>query len=195
MSDSLQRLRFGDFELDEGNALLTRAGAPIALPPKAFTLLCVLARQPGRLADKNALLDAVWGHRFVSESVLKSTVSQVRAALADDAGEPRYIETVSRRGYRFIGRLGEAGSIARPAAAAPSNAPTPDAPHEDAEPPPLMIGRAAALEELMAGWRRACDGQRQLFWIAGEAGIGKTTLIDRFTAEVGAEFVAHGQCV
>ncbi len=51
---------------------------------------------------KNALLDLVWGHRFVTESVLKTAISEVRAALDDDPKEPRYIETVSRRGYRFI---------------------------------------------------------------------------------------------
>ena len=55
------------------------------------------------LVTKNALLDAVWGHRFVTESVLKSAISEVRAALGDDPKQPRYIETVSRRGYRFIG--------------------------------------------------------------------------------------------
>ena len=76
MGESTLRLQFGEFDLDEGNALLTRAGAVVQLPPKAFALLCVLARQPGKLADKNALLDAVWGHRFVSESVLKSTVTR-----------------------------------------------------------------------------------------------------------------------
>jgi DNA-binding winged helix-turn-helix (wHTH) protein len=54
------------------------------------------------LVTKNALLDAVWGHRFVTESVLKSAISEVRTALADDPKQPRYIETVSRRGYRFI---------------------------------------------------------------------------------------------
>ena len=197
MSESAQRLQFGEFELDEGNALLTRAGAPIALPPKAFALLCVLARQPGKLADKNALLDAVWGHRFVSESVLKSTVSQVRAALADDAGEPRFIETVSRRGYRFIGGLGvphtdaaSPASAARVAARDPVMVVEPEL--ASASP---MIGRADALARLRAGWQRALAGQRQLFWIAGEAGIGKTTLIDRLAAEIGAEFVLQGQCV
>ena len=51
---------------------------------------------------KNALLDAVWGHRFVTDSVLKTAISEVRAALGDDPKQPRYIETVSRRGYRFI---------------------------------------------------------------------------------------------
>jgi len=207
MSDVLQRLQFGDFELDESNALLTRAGAPVSLPPKAFTLLCVLARQPGKLADKNSLLDAVWGHRFVSESVLKSTVSQVRAALADDAGEPRFIETVSRRGYRFIGRLGPPG-----AEAAPRTTPAPRVPSgSGAQAAPLelllapreaelarvqpMIGRADALARLRAGWQRALAGQRQLFWVAGEAGIGKTTLVDRLAAEVGVENVLQGQCV
>jgi len=64
--------------------------------------LCALARTPRTLVTKNALLDSVWGHRFVSDSVLKTTVSELRAALQDDAKQPRYIETVSRRGYRFI---------------------------------------------------------------------------------------------
>jgi DNA-binding winged helix-turn-helix (wHTH) protein len=105
MSDGRVRLRFDEFELDEANALLTRAGTPVSLTPKAFAVLCALAREPGRLADKNGLLDAVWGHRFVSESVLKSTISQVRAALVDDAAQPRYIETVSRQLRRRSRRL------------------------------------------------------------------------------------------
>jgi hypothetical protein len=54
------------------------------------------------LVTKDALLDSVWGHRFVTDSVLKTAVSEVRAALGDDPKEPRYVETVSRRGYRFI---------------------------------------------------------------------------------------------
>jgi len=95
-------LRFDRFELDEADARLTCAGEPVALPPKPFAVLCALARTPRMLVTKNALLDAVWGHRFVTESVLKSAVSEVRAALGDDPKQPRYIETVSRRGYRFI---------------------------------------------------------------------------------------------
>lgn len=87
------QLRFDAFELDERNARLTRAGLPVALPPKAFAVLCTLARRPGQLITKDALLDAAWGHRHVTDSVLKSTISQLRAALADDAKQPRYIET------------------------------------------------------------------------------------------------------
>ena len=96
------RLRFGEFELDEADARLTRDGKPIPLAPKPFAVLCALVRTPQMLVTKNALLDAVWGHRFVTESVLKSAISEVRAALGDDPKQPRYIETVSRRGYRFI---------------------------------------------------------------------------------------------
>ena len=80
----------------------TCGGQPVALAPKPFAVLCALARTPQMLVTKNALLDAVWGHRFVTESVLKSAISEVRAALGDDPKQPRYIETVSRRGYRFI---------------------------------------------------------------------------------------------
>jgi DNA-binding winged helix-turn-helix (wHTH) protein len=98
----LVRLRFDRFELDEADARLTCAGEPVPLAPKPFAVLCALARAPQRLVAKNALLDAVWGHRFVTDSVLKSAISEVRAALGDDPKQPRCIETVSRRGYRFI---------------------------------------------------------------------------------------------
>lgn len=185
MSDAPHPLRFDDFELDEGNARLTCAGRVIALPPKAFALLCELSRQPGRLLTKDALLDAVWGHRHVSESVLKTAIGQVRAALADDAEEPRYIETVARRGYRFIARTpAQPPQAAADATISVSTSTT-----------PAMIGRTVALARLHESWAKAVKGQRQLVWIAGDAGIGKTTLIDRFTAEADADTVAHGQCV
>ena len=175
---SLQ-LRFDAFELDEADARLTRAGRPVPLAPKPFAVLCALARASQTLVTKNALLDRVWGHRFVSDSVLKSTISELRAALDDDPKRPRYIETVSRRGYRFIAALdarATAGGTA-PAATSP------------------MIGRADALERLRAAWQRAGTGTRQVVWIAGEAGVGKTTLIERFMAEVGEVHCARGQCI
>ncbi|HET7365994.1 MAG TPA: AAA family ATPase [Burkholderiales bacterium] len=173
------RLRFDTFELDEADARLMRAGEAVQLAPKPFAVLCALARAPGALVTKNALLDSVWGHRFVSESVLKSTISELRSALHDDPKQPRYIETVSRRGYRFI------AAVSAPVASAGS---APAA-------VPWMIGRADALERLRAAWRLAADGRRQIVWIAGEAGVGKTTLIERFTSEVGDANCAHGQCV
>jgi len=96
------RVRFDAFELDEPNALLLRNGKNVTLAPKPFGVLCALARRPGSLLTKHALLDAVWGHQFVTDSVLKTAISEVRAALDDDPKRPRCIETVSRRGYRFI---------------------------------------------------------------------------------------------
>ncbi len=99
------RLRFDHFELDETEARLTCAGEPVSIAPKPFAVLCALARTPGRLVRKNALLDLVWGHRFITESALKTAISELRATLDDDAKQPRYIETVSRCGYRFIATL------------------------------------------------------------------------------------------
>ena len=98
-------VRFGEFELDEANALLLRGGSAVALSPTPFGLLCALARHPGALLTKHTLLDEVWGHRFVSDSVLKGAISDVRTVLDDDPQHPRFIETVPRRGYRFIAVL------------------------------------------------------------------------------------------
>src|SRR4029077_2552712 len=124
------RLRFNQFELDEADARLTRAGQPVPLAPKPFAVLCALARAPRTLVTKNALLDSVWGHRFVSESVLKSTISELRAALEDDAKQPRCIETVSRRGYRFIATVNGPAAAPLPLAALPPSSAS------------AMIGRA-----------------------------------------------------
>lgn len=185
------RLRFDTFELDEADARLKRDGKPVALPPKAFGVLCALARQPGVLVTKNALLDAVWGHQHVSESVLKTTVSQVRAALADDAANPRYIETASRLGYRFIGVPVAAAASASTAKALVS-APAPASLEQI---PDTFIGRRDALAKLHVCWRRAQAGQRQLLWVAGDAGVGKSTLLETFVRGSGAAVIAQGQCV
>ena len=96
------RVRFDSFELDEANARLLREGVAIDLAPTPFAVLCALVRRPGSLLTTNGLLDEVWGHRYVTDSVLRTAISQLRAALGDRAREPRYVETVSRRGYRFL---------------------------------------------------------------------------------------------
>lgn len=182
-------VRFGEFEVDELNALLHRNGSPIALSPTPFGVLCALLRQPGALLTKHALLDQVWGHRHVSDSVLKGAISDVRSVLGDDARQPRYIETVSRRGYRFIANL----------------VPKPDRIESvghslvrfeaDAEPAPLFIGRAAELGRLREAWRRTVRGSKVITWVAGEPGIGKTTLVEHFASGLGNIACARGQCV
>lgn len=104
-------LNIGEFVLDESNARLTRDGAPLDLPPKAFSVLCLLARNSQKLVTKDELLDAVWGHRHVSESVLKTTINQVRTQLGDDPRAPRYIETLNKRGYRFVAQVAPASAV------------------------------------------------------------------------------------
>ncbi|MBL8533666.1 MAG: AAA family ATPase [Betaproteobacteria bacterium] len=175
------------------------AGRPVPLPPRAFDVLCELARNAGRLVAKDRLLDAVWGHQHVSESVLKTTVSELRAALDDDPRVPQFIETVARRGYRFIAAVS-------PLAASPSSAAQPlrasPAGHSVStqfEVPHVahggIVGRRASLDRLHDRWREAREGRRQICWVAGEPGIGKTTLIEHFVADVPDARRAHGQCV
>ena len=188
-TEQFLRLRFDGFEIDEADARLTNAGTPVPLAPKPFAVLCALARTPRTLVTKNALLDRVWGHRFVSESVLKSTVSELRGALGDDPKHPRVIETVSRRGYRFIAALDAPATqrTSEPAAPSPTRAQPPAS--------SSMVGRSRELERLRAAWRLALSGRHQTVCIAGEAGVGKTMLIEHFVAEVGEMHCAHGQCV
>jgi DNA-binding winged helix-turn-helix (wHTH) protein/tetratricopeptide (TPR) repeat protein len=180
------QLCFVEFELDEANACLLRNGEAVALAPTPFTLLCALARQPGSLVTKDALLDAVWGHRFVSDSVLKTAISDLRKVLGDDPRQPRFIETVSRRGYRFIAAPSPAPSMP------PASATVPAA---GAYPSPPFIGRTDKLSKLQRAWERAYGGQRAVVWLAGEPGIGKTTLIEHFLASLGDIACARGHCV
>lgn len=192
VSSSPLHVRFGEFELDEPNARLIRSGRAIALPPTPFNLLCALLRRPGSLLTKHALLDQVWGHQFVSDSVLKGAISEVRTVLGDDPRQPRYIETVPRRGYRFVAAASPLGE----AAGAVGDAPAPSAASPaEVQPAHSFIGRAAELARLQRAWQRAIRGDRTVVWIAGEPGIGKTTLIEHFAAGLSGVVDARGHCV
>ncbi|MGJ7510298.1 AAA family ATPase [Variovorax sp. GT1P44] len=154
-------------------------------------MLCALARHPGALLTKDALLDAVWGHQFVSESVLKTAISDLRMVLGDNPREPRFIETVSRRGYRFIA----VPTAARPASTRAATTVAGAAVAAGPRTSPSFIGRAEAIVRLQEGWDQACSGKRAVVWVAGEPGIGKTTLIEHFVASLGGIACARGQCV
>ena len=180
------RVRFAEFELDEANATLLRDGKPLALAPTPFALLCALARQPSTLLTKDALLDEVWGHQFVSESVLKTAVSDLRTALGDDPRLPRLIQTVPRRGYKFIATAIAVGARSGPPLAQADTG---------GQEPSSFVGRADAVARLGAAWERAYGGTRSLVWVTGEPGIGKTTLIEHFIAGLRDVACARGQCV
>src|ERR1700731_1012218 len=121
MSTSVKQLyEFGAFQLDPSERLLLGAGHPIPITPKAFDLLVVLVERAGHLVDKEELLKAVWPGSFVEEGNLAVTVSALRKALNDDRGQHRYIETVSKRGYRFVADVKEIGEPEGPEGTQPT---------------------------------------------------------------------------
>jgi DNA-binding winged helix-turn-helix (wHTH) protein len=97
-------LRFGQFRFTPGDGLW-RDGQPVPLPPRAIGVLTALLTTPGCVVSKQQLMDAVWPGTFVTESSLLEAIGLVREALGDDRRNPAYIQTVHRRGYRFIGRI------------------------------------------------------------------------------------------
>src|SRR5262245_46686454 len=93
---------FGPFVLDPARRLLTRAGEPIALTPRAFDTLLVLVERRAQVMSKDDLLQLLWPDVVVEESNLSQQISHLRKALDDEAAEPRYIATLPKRGYRFV---------------------------------------------------------------------------------------------
>ena len=98
--------QFGPFAVDVAERVLWRDGRPVALPPKAFDLLLVLVENSGHLLEKDELMQRLWPDTFVEEANLPNTISLLRKALAGDGDHP-YIETVPRRGYRFVAAVEE----------------------------------------------------------------------------------------
>ena len=102
MSLETQSFEFGEFLLDTREKVLLRNQKPLAITPKAFLLLQTLVENHGHIIAKEQLMESVWANSFVEESNLTFTINAVRKALADNRRHPRYIETVPKRGYRFI---------------------------------------------------------------------------------------------
>src|SRR5687768_16255670 len=97
-----RRYEFGPFQLDTANHSLLRDGQLVQLTPKAFDLLEVLVQNNGRLIEKDELLKEVWPDSFVEEGNINRNISIIRKVLGDDATGKPYIETVPKRGYRFV---------------------------------------------------------------------------------------------
>src|SRR5262249_49407829 len=158
-------LRFGRFALDPTNARLYRGDEVVVLRGKTLAVLEYLAARPGQLVTKDELLRAVWPDVYVSEDVLVGCVRELRQIFGDTRGAPRFVETVYRRGYRWI--------------ATPEGTDVESAPPSDAARSPLpVVGRDGDLTELRRSFERATSGARQVVFVSGEAGIGKTVLVD-----------------
>jgi len=100
-----QLLRFGEFSLCLDEKALRRGEENISLTPKMYELLVVLVENPDRVLEKNFLLQSVWPDSFVEEGNITFNIRQLRKALGDDAQSPTYIETIPRRGYRFLPKV------------------------------------------------------------------------------------------
>ncbi len=183
---------FGGFRLDTTNERLWQGAQAIALRPKAFAVLAHLLEHAGELVTKQQLLDAVWPGTFVTDAVLKDSVRQLRDTLGDDADSPRFIETAHRRGYRFIGRMSSESALTA------SRGDSQDTTDDRAAPLTTgVLGREAELAR-MNGWlARALRGERQLIFVTGEPGIGKTTLVGAVRDQAAARGIcmAWGQCL
>jgi DNA-binding winged helix-turn-helix (wHTH) protein/predicted ATPase len=177
--------RFGDCELDDRRYELRRDGVLCHLEPQVFEVLAYLVRNRDRLVTKGELLDQVWGSRFVTDSALTSRLKAARRAVGDSGRAQRVIGTVHGRGYRFLAPVQERGH--EPPAAPITVAPQPP------------VGREGELERLAALHGLAAAGRRQLVFVTGEPGIGKTTLVEAFAATLGpgdggdGTLVARGQ--
>ena len=105
-TSSRQAYEFGAFRLDPAERTLLRAGEPLALTPKVFDTLVFLVENAGRLITKDEFMKEVWADAFVEDATLAQSISQLRKAL----GDPEIIETVSKKGYRFLGTVRIAGA-------------------------------------------------------------------------------------
>src|SRR5687767_10910751 len=111
MKNSIERddllYQFGPFCLDAGERVLLRDGRLVPLPPKAFGTLLALVLSRGHLVEKDVLMENVWPDEFVEESNLAQHIFMLRKALGETVGNTKYIETVPRRGYRFVAPVSE----------------------------------------------------------------------------------------
>ncbi len=169
-------------DLDDERAWL--GGKRIPLTPKAFETLCHLATHHGRLVTKDELLKDVWQGAAVGDSALTTTIHEIRRALGETSRGATFIQTVHRRGYRFVG----------PVHCSPKDEPDADSPGS-LQP---MFGRERELERC-AGWlRAAAAGRRRVAFLSGDAGVGKTAVLDGFLAQAAIQprvRIARGQCI
>src|SRR5215471_11304826 len=192
-------IAFGRFRLDLTNECLWHGTRAISLRPKAFAVLKLLIENPGQLLTKQQVLDTVWPGTFVGDAVLKDNIRQLREALDDHAGSPMYIETAHRRGYRFIGKPSELTRGKHPIKATPVSTLSPKTPGSGSSATEIrVLGREAELAKMRNWLHVALAGDRQVVFVTGEAGIGKTTLVQAFL-ETADELpnirIARGQCL
>ena len=190
MSASDGGIAFGPFLLDLARGELVRAGELVQLAPKPLALLGYLAANRDRAVPKQELRKQVWPDVFVSEAALASALKDLRRALGDDGARQSVIRTLRRRGYRFVAKLDERPSERVRAAEARARAAL------DLPKAPAFVARGRELRALTSAVVQAGRGRPRVVLISGEAGSGKTRLLEQLLAHpVCAEFaIAVGRC-
>lgn len=188
--DMIQKLtelvEFNPFRFDPHTGELRNGEQVTVLLPKDSLVLKALLDHAGKMISKEELHRCCWPRmQKVSNDVLKSSIRRIRKALGDDFQKPVFIETVSRRGYRFLRPV---KSVSGEARTAPQAAVTGDS----------LVGRKKELERLHQGLAKAEGGGFELLLIAGEAGIGKSTLVETFIESLAGQSqatVLKGGCI
>ena len=178
----IRAYRFSTFTLDVENARLLREGARQTLSPKDFGLLHHLVAHRGRVIPHAELLEVVWRGIKVGSDALKVRVYRLRQILGDDASSPRFIESAHGDGYRFVA----------PVVSSPDDAELSQSPISPRSP---LVGRDAELARLQELLARAAAGQRQIVFVTGEPGIGKTALLDELVARAAGAWIGRGECI
>jgi DNA-binding winged helix-turn-helix (wHTH) protein/tetratricopeptide (TPR) repeat protein len=176
--------QFDSFRLDTVNHCLWNGEVRVSLTPKAFDVLRYLVEHADRLVTQDEILGALWPETYVNPEVIKKYVLGIRKALGDRHEKPKFIETFPRRGYQFVAPVTEGNSAG-----------SSDAIVHAAQ---KIVGRAASTAQLDGYLTHALKGQRQIIFVTGEAGVGKTTLVDEFHQIATRHSnlrVIRGQCV
>lgn len=174
-------IRFGPFELDRTQGL-RRDQDEVRISPKSLCVLWELASRAGQVVTKDQLFRTVWAGTAVTDSALTSCIQELRHALREDARQPQFIQTLHRRGYRFVAGMSVVSQD---------------------EPKPVgceaqVVGIEHVIREILQIWEPARSGARQMLFLTGGAGIGKTTVAQQVLAAITASRaarVAWGQCL
>ena len=102
-------MRFGPFTLDRRTWTLSREEGAVDLSPRLVEILAYLASKPGDTISKDDLLERFWPDVHITENTMTRAIADIRKAIGDSADTPKYIQTLARRGYRFVGEVVEAG--------------------------------------------------------------------------------------
>jgi TolB-like protein/DNA-binding winged helix-turn-helix (wHTH) protein len=147
---------FKAFRLDTANHILWRNGDRVPLAPKAFDVLAYLVEHPGQVVTQDEIFEALWSETYVNPEVLRKYILEIRKALGDRPGNPEFVETVPKRGYRFIAPVvnESANESVDESAAQPSNVPTSHATEEQATEENVGPATAPSKRESSSGKRR-----------------------------------------